>query len=106
MNSSLNYFSSRLAGYSSNVYSVQTQGKSSGLVANDQILLNLPSASILDCRSLRIAFNASVSSTAAGRLPANLEKLFARVEVLVGGQSVSSTNNSHGLLVSMRERVE
>jgi hypothetical protein len=106
MNSALNYFSSRLAGFSSNIYSVQTQGKSSGLTANDQILLNLPSAAILDCRSLRIAFNASVTSTAAGRLPGNLEKIFARTEVLVGGQSVSSTNNSHGLLVSMKERVE
>jgi len=105
MNAALNYFSSRLAGYSSNVYTVQASGKTSSLVANDQIVLSLPSSAIIDARSLRIGFNLSIASTVAARAPANLEKLFARVECLVGGQSVSATNNSHGLLVAVKERV-
>ena len=57
MNSALNYFSSKLSGYSSNVYSISASGKTSGIGANDQVILNLPSSSIVDCRSLRIAFN-------------------------------------------------
>ncbi len=105
MNSSLNYFSSRLAGFSTNTFSVPVSGKNSNIVSNDQIILSLPSSSIIDARSLRLAFNLSITSTAAARAPADLQKLFSRVEILVGGQSVSATNNSHSLLISMKDRL-
>ena len=105
MNSSLSYFSSKLAGFSSNVFSLSASGKTSGLVANDQLILNLPSSSIIDARSLRIAFNLTITSAAAARAPGDLQKLISRVELLVGGQSISATNNSHSVLVSMKERL-
>ena len=105
MNSSLSYFSSKLAGFSSNVFSLSASGKTSGLVANDQLILNLPSSSIIDARSLRIAFNLTITSAAAARAPGDLQKLISRCEVLVGGQSLSATNNNHGLLISMKQRL-
>jgi len=105
MQNALNFFSSRLSGFSTNVYSVSCSGKTSQLSSNDSVILNLPSSSILDCRSVRLAFNLSVTSDAAGRAPANLEKLFSRVEILCGGQALSATVQNHGLLVSMKERV-
>jgi hypothetical protein len=104
MNSALNYFSSRLAGFSRNTFSCSVAGKSSGIVAGDQVIINLPSSALIDTRSLRIAFNVGTTG-ANSRLPGNLEKLIQRVEILIGGQVVGSTNNSHGLLVAMKERL-
>lgn len=104
MNQALNYFSSRLAGFSRNTFSCSVAGKSSGIVAGDQVIINLPSSALIDTRSLRLAFNVGVSGT-IGRLPGNLEKLIQRIEILIGGQVVGSTNNNHGLLVAMKERL-
>ena len=104
MNNALNYFSSRLAGFSRNTFSCSVAGKSSGIVAGDQVIINLPSSALIDTRSLRLAFNAGVTGS-TGRLPGNLEKLIQRVEILIGGQVVGSTNNNHGLLVAMKERL-
>ena len=104
MNSALSYFSSKLAGFSQNTFSLSASGKTSNLVANDVLIFSLPSSAIIDTRSLRIAFNLTVISDAAARAPGDLQKLISRVEVLVGGQSVGAQVN-HGLLVSMKERL-
>jgi len=103
MNSALSFFSSKLAGFSTNIYNLSVAGKTSDIQANDQVIINLPSSCIVDCRSVKIYCNAYVLSGASGRLPGNLEKLFSRVEILIGGQAVSATNNMHNVFLSMKE---
>lgn len=109
MESALSFYAKKLAGYTTNTFKIQPAGKTSGIQANDIVTINLPSNAIVDLRSFKVFFNAGISTANAtnsnGRLPAKIDSLFSRVEILVGGVQVSQGNNFYNVLRHLKDAV-
>ena len=109
MESALSYYAKKFSGYTTNTFKIQPSGKTSGIQANDIITINLPSNAIVDLRSFKVFFNAGITTAAATennqRLPAKIDSLFTRVEVLVGGVQVSQGNSFYNVLRHLKDSV-
>jgi len=105
MNSGLfSYAMERIAGVSVNNFRIPPQN-SNQASANQQIRFSLPSACLLNTRSIKILFNATTTGTNA-RLPANMASLIDRYEVLCGGMQLSQGFSLYNVLVKAKESLE
>ena len=109
MESALSYYSKKFSGYTTNTFKIQPSGKTSGITANDIIVISVPSNAIVDLRSFKLFFNAGITTAQAAdnnqRLPAKIDSLFSRVEVLVGGVQVSQGNSFYNVLRHLKDAV-
>jgi len=109
MESALSYYAKKFAGYTTNTFKIQPAGKTSGIQANDIVTINLPSNAIVDLRSFKVFFNAGITTSQSAdnnqRLPAKIDSLFSRVEVLVGGVQVSQGNSFYNVLRHLKDAV-
>jgi len=109
MESALSYYAKKFSGYTTNTFKIQPAGKTSGIQANDIVTINLPSNAIVDLRSFKVFFNAGITTAQATdnnqRLPAKIDSLFTRVEVLVGGVQVSQGNSFYNVLRHLKDSV-
>ena len=108
MESALSYYVKKFSGYTTNTFKIQPAGKTSGIQANDIITINLPSNAICDLRHFKVFFNAGIADSGAGvngRLPAKIDSLFSRVEVLVGGVQVQQGNPFYNVLRHLKDAV-
>ncbi len=94
----LMYFASRMSGFSTNTFKIETNNQSSA-TSNSIIAFDLPSNSIINLRSFKCFFQANANSVAAagGRLPP-VKDLFERVEVTMGGVVLSQGTNFTNVL--------
>jgi len=108
MENALSYYVKKFSGYTTNTFKIQPAGKTSGIQANDIITINLPSNAICDLRHFHVYFNAGIANSGAGvngRLPAKIDSLFSRVEVLVGGVQVQQGNPFYNVLRHLKDAV-
>ena len=109
MESALSYYAKKFSGYTTNTFKIQPSGKTSGITANDIVTISLPSNAICDIKNFRVMFNAGITSAQGadinGRLPAKIDSLFSRVEVLVGGVQVSQGNSFYNVLRHLKDAV-
>jgi len=108
MESALSYYVKKFSGYTTNTFKIQPAGKTSGIQANDIITINLPSNAIVDLRHFKVFFNAGIANAGAGgngRLPAKIDSLFSRVEILVGGVQVQQGNPFYNVLRHLKDAV-
>lgn len=110
----------RLEGFSTNIFRLEANSRSSGLKAQDIIQFELPANSIINLRSFKIFFEAALTgppdtATFDGtadssekykpRLPANVNCLMERIEVTAGGVQLSQGNNFVNVLIAARDAV-
>jgi len=98
------YFSSRMSGFSTNTFKLETNNQSSA-VAGQIVSVDLPSNSIVNLRTFSMFFNAVVSGTAGGekgRLPP-VKDLIERVEVSMGGIVLSQGTNFTNVLCEAKK---
>jgi hypothetical protein len=109
MESALSYYSKKFSGYTTNTFKIQPSGKTSGITANDIVTINLPSNSICDLKNFKVYLQAGITTAQAAdnnqRLPAKIDSLFSRVEVLVGGVQVSQGNSFYNVLRHLKDAV-
>ena len=109
MESALSYYSKKFSGYTTNTFKIQPSGKTSGITANDILTINLASNAIVDLRSFKLFFNAGITTAQSAdnnqRLPAKIDSLFSRVEVLVGGIQISQGNSFYNVLRHLKDAV-
>tara|TARA_R110002126_G_scaffold532_4_gene3409 strand:- start:18 stop:1451 length:1434 start_codon:yes stop_codon:yes gene_type:complete len=108
MENALSYYVKKFSGYTTNTFKIQPSGKTSGIQANDIITINLPSNAIVDLRHFKVFFNAGIANAGAGingRLPAKIDSLFSRVEILVGGVQVQQGNPFYNVLRHLKDAV-
>jgi hypothetical protein len=98
-NPALSYFVERLQGFSSNIFRLEAVGKNTA-TSSDIITFNLPANAILNLRSFSVNFNANAGAggLGGGRLPAKIDTLFERVEVVAGGITLSQGVNFYNVL--------
>jgi len=103
-NPSLSYFVERLSGFSTNVFRLESANKSTA-TSSDIISFDLPANAILNLRSFTVHFQADCNETAAAgaRLPAGIEGLFERVEVIAGGITLSQGTNFYNVLRNAKD---
>lgn len=99
------YFCSRLSGYSTNNFRLETVNKGEA-VPNSIVTLDLPANSLVDLRSLVLHMNVEISATegAGIRLPP-LRELVERVEVSMGGIVLSQGANGINTFTALRDSV-
>lgn len=97
------YICDRLAGFSTNVFKMNPNG-STNASANDIVTFDLPSNSIVNLKSFKVFFNATLTGTTA-RLPADVHSLIERVEVSAGGIMLSQGSNFHNVLHKAKQAV-
>lgn len=99
------YFCSRLSGYSTNNFRLETVNKGEA-VPNSIVTLDLPANSLVDLRSLVLHMNVEISATAGDgiRLPP-LRELVERVEVSMGGIVLSQGANGINTFTALRDSV-
>ena len=100
---SLSYYVSRLSGCSVNVLKLEPQNATTAL-PNSVIKVTLPSNSLLalgDLGGFQMHFTA-VCTGSGGRLPPDISSLISRVDVSMGGISVSQGCNHYGVLRHMK----
>ena len=109
MESALSYYAKQLSGYTTNTFKIQPSGKTSGIQANDIVTISIPSNSICDLRSFKVFMNCGITTAQSAdnnqRLPAKIDSLFSRVEVLVGGVQVSQGNSFYNVLRHLKDAV-
>ena len=110
MESALSFYAKKLAGYTTNTFKIQPAGKTSGIQSNDIVTINVPSNAIVDLRSFKLFFNAGIVEASGttdqnARLPAKIDSLFSRVEILVGGVQVSQGNSFYNVLRHLKDAV-
>ena len=110
MESALSFYAKKLAGYTTNTFKIQPAGKTSGIQANDILTISLPSNSIVSLRSFKVFFNCGIveadgTTGQNARLPAKIDSLFSRVEILVGGVQVSQGNSFYNVLRHLKDAV-
>lgn len=93
----LMYFASRMSGFSTNTFKIETNNQSSA-TSSSIISIDLPNNSIINLRSFKLFFNAITTGTSAGgRLPP-VKDLIERVEVAMGGIVLSQGTNFTNVL--------
>jgi len=102
MQSALSYYANVMSGYSSNIFKMMPSGKTTGIGPNDIVSINLPANSIVDLRSFKVYFDASVTGTTA-RLPPKIDSLLQRVEVLCGGIQLAQGTNFYNVLRHVKD---
>lgn len=92
------YLADRLAGFSTNVFKMNTVGSSS-VNSRGIIEFLLPANSPINLGSFKVNFTASCSGSSAGaRLPPDIHSLIQRVEVSCGGITISSGSDYFNVL--------
>jgi len=99
----LMYFASRMSGFSTNVFRLETNNQSTA-TSNSIIAFDLPANSIINLRSFKAFFNANANKIAAagGRLPP-VKDLIERVEVAMGGVVLSQGTNFTNVLCEAKK---
>lgn len=90
----LMYFASRMSGFSTNVFKIETNNQSTATSASI-VAFDLPSNSIINLRSFKCFFRANANKdtgACGGRLPP-VKDLVERVEVAMGGIVLSQGTN-------------
>jgi len=93
-NPNLIYYLERLQGFSTNIFRLESQNKTTAK-SNDIITFDLPSNAILNLRSLKVWCNATADASAVAsgaRLPP-INDLIERCEISVGGVVLSQGTN-------------
>jgi hypothetical protein len=104
--SSLSYFVSRLSGVSVNTFRLQPQNATTAL-PNSVIKVTLPSNSLLslgDTGGFAMHFKANCTGD-GGRLPPDISSLISRVDVSMGGISVSQGCSHYNMLRHMKSNL-
>jgi hypothetical protein len=101
----LMYFCSRMSGYSTNVFKIETQNSSSA-TSSSIVAFDLPSNAIINLRSFKCFFKANANGVAAqgGRL-CPVKDLVERVEVSMGGVVLSQGTNFVNVLSEAKKAV-
>ena len=100
----LMYFASRMSGFSTNTFRLETNNQSSA-TSNSIIAFDLPANSIINLRSFKMFFNANANkglATSGGRLPP-VKDLIERVEVAMGGVVLSQGTNFTNVLCEAKK---
>ena len=109
LENALAMYSKKFSGFTKNTFKIQPSGKTSGIQANDIVTINLPSNSIVSLKSFKTLFSAGITTAQSAdnnqRCPAKADAYFARVEVLVGGVSVSQGNSFYNVLRHAKDAV-
>lgn len=99
---SLIYLADRLAGFSTNVFKMNTVGSNS-VNSRGIIEFLLPANSPINLSSFKVNFTATCTgSTAGSRFPRDIHSLIQRVEVSCGGITVSSGSDYYNVLNSAK----
>ena len=101
----LMYFASRMSGFSTNVFRIETQNSSTA-TSSSIVAFDLPSNAIVNLRSFKTFFKANANRVAAagGRLPP-VKDLVERVEVSMGGVVLSQGTNFVNVLSEAKKAV-
>ena len=101
----LMYFASRMSGFSTNVFKLETNNSTSA-TSNSIISVDLPSNSIINLRSFALVCKATADKTGTnnngGRLPP-IKDLIERVEVTMGGVVLSQGTNFTNVLCEAKK---
>jgi len=99
----LMYFASRMSGFSTNVFKLETNNQSTA-TSNSIVAFDLPANSIINLRSFKMFFkaNANKIASAGGRLPP-VKDLIERVEVAMGGVVLSQGTNFTNVLCEAKK---
>ena len=92
MPSSLAWSISSIKDVSHNSFQLSPASGSTVAGAGQNIRFSLPTSSLMDMKSSRIAFNLRTSGTAGVRLPAQASYCFSRMQILAGGQTIAVVN--------------
>jgi len=101
----LMYFASRMSGFSTNIFKIETQNSSTA-TSSSIVAFDLPSNAIINLRSFKCFFKANANKVAAsgGRLPP-VKDLVERVEVSMGGVVLSQGTNFVNVLSEAKKAV-
>ena len=101
----LMYFASRMSGFSTNTFKIETDNQSTATSASI-VSFSLPSNSIINLRSFKMfcRSNANKVASAGGRLPP-IKDLIERVEVTMGGIVLSQGTNFVNVLSEAKKAV-
>lgn len=91
MQSVLQNFADRFSGVSSNRVRLEVQGAKSGLGPGTTVSFTLPSATIINLKTIALNGKFKCTGTGSPKL-GSLASLFERVEVAIGGQCISPGN--------------
>ena len=99
----LMYFASRMSGFSTNTFKIETNNQSSA-TSNSIVSIDVPSNSIVNLRSFKLFFNCNADqvASAGGRLPP-VKDLIERVEVTMGGVVLSQGTNFTNVLTEAKK---
>ena len=99
------YYASRMSGFSTNVFKIETQNQTTA-TSNSIVAFDLPSNAIINLRSFRMFFQANANAIASqgGRLPP-VKDLVERVEVSMGGVVLSQGTNFVNVLSEAKRAV-
>ena len=104
-NPQLMYFLDRMEGFSTNYFRLEPSG-STNSGPNSITRINLPSNALLNTRSFKLHFLASIAGTSVGgRLPADISTLVERVEISAGGVQLSQGTNFYNTLVNAKAAI-
>ena len=93
----LMYFASRMSGFSTNIFKLETNNQSSA-TSSSIISVDLPNNSIINLRSFKLFFSAiTTGAGAGGRLPP-VKDLIERIEVAMGSVVLSQGTNFTNVL--------
>jgi hypothetical protein len=93
----LSYALNRVNGVSVNSFQINST-TASDVLPNSQIRFLLPTAGMLDFKTLRLNFAVELpADTKGARLPAGIKHLFQRVQVMVGGVVIAQGTNFFGV---------
>ena len=103
LSSDLMYFASRMSGFSTNTFRLETNNQSTA-TSNSIVAFDLPANSIINLRSFKMFFNANAGkiASAGGRLPP-VKDLIERVEVAMGGVVLSQGTNFTNVLCEAKK---
>eukprot|EP00965_Chrysotila_dentata_P178395 5891989-Pleurochrysis_carterae.AAC.1 len=88
---SLLFMADRVSGFSCNQFRIMPNGSSTAEM-NSIVSFDLPSNTLVNLKSFKVFFKATLTGSHATRLPADIHSLIERVEVLIGGVLLSQFN--------------
>lgn len=100
----LRFFMSRLQGVSTSHYKIFSTAGDTGS-ANKIIRFELPSNVLINLKSARLMFNATVTGAAAslGRLPDDTRSLIERMTIYAGGVQIQNGHNAYNVLAHAKK---
>ena len=100
----LRFFMSRLQGVSTSHYKIFSTAGDEGS-ANKIIRFELPSNVLINLKSARLMFNASVTgaATSQGRLPDDTRSLIERMTIYAGGVQIQNGHNNYNVLTHAKK---